>query len=107
MQQFLVKFSGTYFFVGRNKQGLPMGSPFPSIGLRMSYLTGCQVQERLQRMGHSDAIVCTLAGAGALPEDIEASSADEEELQFVWGSDSPETETVQPKSRKRSKSRWQ
>jgi hypothetical protein len=89
-KDFLVRFSAKYFFLARTSGDEKMhGTLYMSYGLRMSYLTACEVALRVRRLGWVDALVTNLNGDPISYENIvvEQNSPqgyDKEEFATVW-----------------------
>jgi hypothetical protein len=85
MQQFLVRFSGRYYF--QNCVGVEVtGVLTPSLGGAFSYDAAFEIARRLQALGYHDALVATTRGKPALTEDIitDALIAVADEVSKVW-----------------------
>lgn len=87
-QDYVVRFAAKYFFVGRDEEGRPTGTEYPSFARLLTYRTALEIARSLRTLEYPDAVVCTIYGTPALPEDVAAPSeaaTESSEFKSAWG----------------------
>jgi len=100
-KDFLVRFSGKYFYLARTPGDQKMHATlFMSYALRMSYRTACEVALRIRGLAWKDALVTDLNGNpisyDSIPVESFTPGLDERELAAAWDENVKSPETAIP-----------